>query len=64
MGFSLIHHPDHLKHTCSSTAAFLEQLPLWEQTRVYIPRNRGCGGEEPPVALVQLAGHMAAVSSP
>lgn len=31
MGFSHIHHPDHLKHTCSSTAAFLEQLPLWEQ---------------------------------
>lgn len=43
MGVNLIHHPDDLKHTCSCTAAFLEQLPLWEQDTECTFQGMGMG---------------------
>ena len=65
MGFSLIRHPGDLKHTCSSMAAFLKQLPLWEQDPecTFQGLERGVA-KEPPIAPVQLASQMAVISSP
>jgi len=51
---------------CSSMAAFLKQLPLWEQDPECTFQGLQVGGfgEEPPIAPVQLASQMAVISSP